>query len=702
MEKITFILKSTFINNVEINPLYNDISIIEELEPDQVFFRLKINGDIKCINSDYDLIMSQDFDTVFNLTIISRYGTYNGTFIIYDCENDADNKIIKIKLNLTDEYNKLMSLLDKEINIFKENTKKVPIRIAKRNILQVYMYGDDVCSNFLAGNYWESSVVNDLSESEIVSISKFTLCYNIYRIVLTGNNSSLDVSGLNSEYITDHQSDEYLNSLYLNSYTGNYSVSMNIFVGSVGDPNPSYSIYLIKDGEVQFSTEQNGNIYEATNIFLSPNPDTTNYGTINVIFDVKNIYSRLLTEQEYINSTLSTNMPENDIFYTQNYKKIHSYKTTGIIVTNRYSSVPTQYGLNGCYDYFETPDDNRTYYPISKSMWNLTSMWYYFTQDDLDITNVFHPIIKKDVYHLTDVISKILEKLNLNIIHEGLPEYSSILYSTDPITHRSSRLFISQKTNILSEYYDKPAQKEIISLRQIFDLLKNTKQIYPYIEGGKLKFEHISYFTKSENAIDIRNIINVRNNKKWTFDKNIFNYDTINESIIQFEYMDDVSYSFKGFDIEYKNHYAMDKGIKSITINNFTPDIDLMFASPDDFSKDGFALFDCVYTDMYSTEILNIIYDDESHYLQNGTLSFPYLHLYYWKYDSNCDLIMINGNITHAVSIKKNKISTFKIPFIDLNGKYSIITDMGVSKFFKKELNLLTGFIDLKIGNDPQ
>ena len=71
---------------------------------------------------------------------------------------------------------------------------------------------------------------------------------------------------------------------------------------------------------------------------------------------------------------------------------------------------------------------------------------------------------------------------------------SQFLYGGAAIKADTTRLFLTQKTNILRGEYDQPAQKAEVSLKQILDMLDVIYQCKWHMVGNALHIEHISYY----------------------------------------------------------------------------------------------------------------------------------------------------------------------------------------------------------------
>ena len=115
-------------------------------------------------------------------------------------------------------------------------------------------------------------------------------------------------------------------------------------------------------------------------------------------------------------------------------------------------------------------------------------------------------------------------------------------------------VFITLKTNILKGEYDQAAQKAEISFKDLMEMLRDCFRCYWYIEDGKFKVEHISFFIRggsysysSNVQLDFTKLIDQFNKKPSTYFLSEIEYDKsdLNQRY-EFGWMDDVTDLFGG------------------------------------------------------------------------------------------------------------------------------------------------------------
>ena len=158
-------------------PIYkDDLAKDFEKESGQEFFRAKLSGNLTFESNDYSFIVSKAFDTQFVLEIFISYNAgqtwtsyWRGTFWKTDCEFDGDERTVKVKPTVWDQYNDVLAGMDKEYNLIDLAPEIIPVKADKRPMIQVYVPGQTVIACFLSGMWWEQECEAD-NESDTVEI----------------------------------------------------------------------------------------------------------------------------------------------------------------------------------------------------------------------------------------------------------------------------------------------------------------------------------------------------------------------------------------------------------------------------------------------------------------------------------------------------------------------------------------------------
>lgn len=271
--------------------------------------------------------------------------------------------------------------------------------------------------------------------------------------------------------------------------------------------------------------------------------------------------------------------------------------------------------------------------------------------------------ILKHSFAISDVIKTLLTQVDPTLHHEATEEYSRFLYgANNPLTAAPFKVFITPKSNILNGEYDQPAKKAETTLSDIFKMLRDTMKLYWFIDGDKLRIEHISYFMSGGSytgtgtvGIDLTKLRYAKSGQLFTFKTNTVKYDKTDlPSRFEFSWMDDTTNTFAGFPIDVRSNYVQEGKKEDIRVANFSSDVDYMLLSPSDFSSDGFALLGAVQkSGKWELPFVAVPLTDKSgnNYTvtpQNGYMSFLHLVKYY-MYDMPAANIEHEGDKTVTV-----------------------------------------------------
>lgn len=342
------------------------------------------------------------------------------------------------------------------------------------------------------------------------------------------------------------------------------------------------------------------------------------------------VYMRYLLDTETISGLNTYPLAADDIVENnRNYHRAIGYAIDCVTISNRLSTNPTEYGVADDGRYFQMPYTlwGQKFYPIARSTWGYSSIWFAFETFDWILEEQGRKsYTMKDSVLLSDAIKVLLNEIDPTITHDGTSEYSQFLYgATNPITYNMFRLMITQKSNILAGEYDKPAQKAPITLNAIMVMLRDCFKCFWYIEDNKFKIEHISWFKNGGTysgspaiSYDLTTLIQRKNGKPWGFLSSNYSYDKVDMAErYEFAWMDDVTEGFEGYPIEINSKYVQRGKLENVNISTFTTDIDYMLLNPSAITQDGFALMAVVSTpnlfDRYAYDI------SEGYYLNTGT-----------------------------------------------------------------------------------
>lgn len=712
------------INGVEVFPHYKTLQKKYSLENNQMFFRSTLEGDIKLYGNDYFLIKNSSLSAEFTLIVQKKVGSewvnyYEGTFSKTDCTINIDKREVKIKLSAKDEYTTILNNYSNEYNLADLSPKLTSVKITKRPILQVYTYEDSIINNFLpSGETWEQEVdLGDMTMADILYNQHFsTLAVlveiridngSVYDGIYTGDNKTLHSLNNTDYYIAG------------TSVITDKGTTFNYKLYKVSDTQMSNPLYTTgetstssKYGLVQFKNPNNSNDYFTANI-------TTHFVFMRLITGASSMFTGEVTDGK---------LDEGSFGYIDGYS--YAYVVTGcaaMLLAAADSQEPTKYGKSENGLYYQPPTSTYNhFYPFSRSTWDYTSKWLRLDEKFTSYYDMNAQVFSelKDCIHIVDAISCLLKEVSPSLVHEATPEYSSFFYGQkNPVYGDVLNLFITQKSNVLKFTYDEPAKKIPVTFESIMNMIKKCFNCYWYIEDGKFKIEHKSYFLNGRTysdeynvGLDLTSMYDNRNGKLLTHGQNTISYDKGKlSSRYEFSYMDDVSIEFEGAAVKLTAAYLQQDKTESITVDSFNADIDMMLSNPDGTSKDGFALLAAEHIvgedyEYYSTFLHTLTLYDERGVsydvkLQNGVLSWLNLVNFYLtdmpttvaEYDGYPKLPL---RITGVSRFMKQSID---IPTDEDPDLYSVVkTDIGYGYIESVSIDITTKKTSIELSYEPQ
>lgn len=602
----------------EVFPLYgNDIYKVYNLENDQQYYRTTLDGKFKFIKGDYDFIMSAPFDAVVYVDITKSndngrsFSTYfNGKFMRTDCTINADNKILQTKFTAIDQYENILAGLEKEYDLIKLKPKIEQLFINSRPAVQLYIAGDDVLTSFVGGTYFEQEVSSTDDEAFLTNTCHFNKLCLVRDVVIDhfeGNNPAYNPSpGTNEEVLGRYYCKAMNNVIEVDNVTQTLREplvyqkidSPNIFLEF--KPNIGLKIYKKVSGQDVIILDK-PNIYRGS---INPGQQvaiTDDTGTYRLYYINTAVYGRILhnglKEGEYFDKDV------NDLIEETTYSHVNSLPVlyaNYIYLGSTFSKEPTEYGIRQPGEYFVKPPGIASLYPVGRSQWVNTSIWFTVEHFYADYDKYYSSsFMLKHAYPLYSCIKVLLAEIAPELKFEDNILYSKFLFADkNPVSADSFRLYITPKSNILKGEYDQPAQKAPITLKNIFDMLRDCFRCYWFVENSKLRLEHISYFRNGMNytselepGLNLLKVYEPKLNRPWTFATNEYKFEKAKmPERYQFEWMDDQTEPFDGLAIDVLSNYVDKGNTENISVSKFSSDIDLALINPSSFSSDGFML----------------------------------------------------------------------------------------------------------------
>ena len=718
----------------EVSPIYKSLKLEYAKAGTGEYYRRKLKGNLTLQKDDYNYIDGLSFDTELFLEIDDSQNIlekYIGYFFKTDCKFNADDLTVQVRTKVLDDYEKVLGGIQKTYNLLELSPEIEPVQIHRRPIIQVYIPGDTVITNILGGTYWEQELQVDplFDHNTLVNTYKFFNTDNIRTI------PSSAATGLSTD-VTGTYDDNRLNA------NGLYRLIEEADTIYFNFTRYRYKIQRVSDNVILYQTGFTN--WRETGVNLLPF-NGVNGETGSFYFVEYRIYARYYTDLLDLGGGTSTYaIPSTDIVVNNsNYKRVIGYNlgTTRFAIYDEFLTVPTKYG--------RVPDDapdggkyyrglqlpastgiDREPIPISSSNWRAVSLWF-LTDDSVQFTEYGDGLefTLRDAFPLSSAIQKLLSEMGANVSFYPDADHSEFFYAaTNPLggfsymgtysifnnpTYAGNlEYFITPKSNIINANYDQPARKADVSLQIILKMLADTFKVHWHIDKGRLRLEHISWYQKGGTysftpivGTDLTTLQNIKNNKGWDFSQNKFEYDK--ESMPErFEYgwMDDVSPIFQGNAIDIISNFTQEGKVEDSNIGGFTTDVDYIQSNPQEISKDGFVLLGTVNeSGTYRVPYMRWYNPNSKQYMmQNGFLSWSYIHGKYHTSDLPSDNVIINGQETTLYNnITKQKKQAVKFPLSTLFNPYELITSgLGNGRIEKLTVDLESNMVDGTLKHD--
>mgnify|MGYP006878132830 FL=1 len=698
-------------------PLFNDdVTLKWEHDNGEYYFRKKLSGTFTFVNDDFNFVYNSDLETEFVLLVYE--GTqllWEGRFYKTDCVFNIDDRTFTTSPEMNDIYSDVLSGMEKEFDLIKLLPEIQAIQLDKRSMIQIYALGESSVSCFFQGMTWEQPCTEVDSAADMTREYHFAEMMKKRLVELSG------VDGIPPTIYGDITDPNVPFSFSRGEYT---------FTMATGGAQGGYYATLLKKGVPMWKSDVLGTSSYPNKFQMNPIAGSGASGVIDVYINDVTFYGRYLCDVDEVKIGSQTYHPaklssQDIVSDNRNFHRAFGYafKNTLSLYDVISSKVTEWFYDDGLY-YQKPPHGGSTgipdYYPIAQSYWTGVSFWFRFDLND----SAIEPLLRKeytlkDAYPLSSVIDRLLQEATISshnsISFYGEKKYSQFLYDYfNPIdTDANYKLFITQKTNILAGEYEQPAQKAVITLRQVLDMLRDAFRCYWWIEWDgeegeyMLRIEHISYFMNGgayfstpNVGIDLTQLVNPRNGKNWSYMVNQvkYNKDELPERY-EFKWADDTTEYFEGNPIEIVSKFVKSGEIESVAVNRFNSDLDYMLLNPSASESDGFALISAVENNgKWKVPYLQVR-DDIT--LQNGFLSFFRLQKFY-LYDMPAWSIKVNGVQVRSNDIKKSMTQEVICPYRDFNLQELVRTEVGDGQIDAVTMNIDSKMLEISLVFTPK
>jgi hypothetical protein len=263
-------------------------------------------------------------------------------------------------------------------------------------------------------------------------------------------------------------------------------------------------------------------------------------------------------------------------------------------------------------------------------------------------------------------------------------------------------LTISQKSDIIDPTATEPATVGMTTFKKLTGYLKIMFNVYWFIESGKLRFEHISYFSQGVG-------FDLTTTQYAKYISGTRKYEYLKLKMPKYEkwkWMEARNLDFVGMDIYYDSFCVNQNSLeneKTYVVDEITTDLPYIQGHPEDISKQGFVIISNSFdgTD-YTVNSENGLITLAS--VQNGHLSWANLHYNYHRHGR----VLLSGNMNGAttsfftaLATRKQVPVTFPLCCADnFDPDQLIVTGLGNGKVESAELSIEDNFITASLYYD--
>lgn len=424
----------------EVNPHYKKLEKKYKKENNQAFFRESLDGKITLWGTDYLLIKNASIEDNMVFRLYRNNNLYaTASFNKSDCKFDHFKKSVELGLKYDDRYTKILDAYENTYDLIKLAPALTPLTLTKRSVVQIYIQGENIISNFSGGTYWETDVdeaVDD--ENALTRKYHFSKGPKYIEVDLTGFNyeinaayrglwdsdcwnavSSIEVLGVKHKLdccikftkIHNAYDEVSADESDILKLSDGVSSAVEEIASPIGSGNYKYickydtyriEIYNGRDGkgtklyqsnrgygkDGNFTLAAGNNLYPMTRVQQpvpqkDPTPHTFNLGAFVIEYQ---IWGRLLCDIDIApDGNVMQDLPYDDFATARrNYKKcvgLTGFDSDNSVVkiyqNQNTSEKPTPYGMNDFKEYFVAPYSisGQYFYPLSRHSWGNTSMW---------------------------------------------------------------------------------------------------------------------------------------------------------------------------------------------------------------------------------------------------------------------------------------------------------------------------------------
>lgn len=256
----------------------------------------------------------------------------------------------------------------------------------------------------------------------------------------------------------------------------------------------------------------------------------------------------------------------------------------------------------------------------------------------LDVLTLF-----SDACSLTEVQSDFFEMNPPGDAPGYVAGYNYVTGELNKVAH----IHIAQKSDIIDPDASNPATKGMITFSEMANMLREVFNVFWFIDGTNLRFEHYSYFVRTANpSFDLTSA----GLQKWIIGKNKYSYDKAKmPKYERYKWSEASNTDFVGTEISYDS-FCVNLDPKSNVLNhlpgNVTTDLAYINSDPTEIDKEGFVLiandlFGATYVVQSEAGLITGLIKPNMH------LSWANLHYNYHRHGR----VLLEGNMNNEVTV---------------------------------------------------
>lgn len=483
-------------------PRYSNAQIVA----DGISKRISFEGDLEFCGVDFDNIIAAPLLTKFYVIIKEGSVTiYTGYFTYEMMEVNYDAKIIKTTLKTDDYYERISSILDKEINLSDIDCKKVTTTFYSPILHQVYVLGDSECTCYCGGTSWKQEC--EIIEMPIVYTSLGEESGKYKNLQCVGFTAALGNFKISQAFRGNLNQNAVIVSPYNKFISEDGVFELRYILTGVAPSYEKWEVWQNNSILVWESNTKKGLYHDISEFTF-----TNLYGAGTTTFSsMKRVVVRALANSfNGIYGLPNANDFSNNFMYDYvlcRTSLVNPYKTIDIQATKKTQISETKYQKSSETGYFTKleSDGDYDYMPVGERVWSNFSIWVRGNNDLESESIAYKGTHNTSSFTLIDTIKAIFNyydiKLNIKSVFFYLAKNPiSGLDRKYPCLTQISNMHVKDRVF---------ATRNIISLGEILQFLKDRFNIEWSVKDNYFRLEHIYFYENNEKYIPNNDFIDL-------------------------------------------------------------------------------------------------------------------------------------------------------------------------------------------------